>query len=260
MMPKQINLLRQIGVVVVVIATIVVNILSQALPFNGVTMAELTARFDVLMVPAGYAFYIWWLIYAGLLAYAIYQAQPSLRDDARLRSLDRPFLLSSLANMTWLLLWHYQHYMATFVVMLVLVGSLVAIYRRLDVDRETAVPAKRWTVLHVFSLYLGWVTLAAIANLGTVLDYLGWTGWGLGESTWFMIGLLTIIAIAGLLTWLRRDLVFLLPLLWGVIGIGVERADQPMISTLAWVATAVLAVMVAMTAIEPTPDRRRALP
>jgi hypothetical protein len=255
MMPKEsMNLWRQIGVVVAVIATIVVNVLANVLPFNGVTTGELAARFDVLFAPAGYAFAIWTLIYVGLAAYAIYQVQPSLRHDQRLRSLDLPFLLSSVANMGWLLLWHYQHYMATFVAMLVLVGSLITIYRRLDPERDSVTPARRWAVHHVFSVYLGWVTIAAMANLGIVLDYIGWTGWGLGASTWFTLGVLTVLGIAGVMSWLRSDVVYLLTLMWGLVGIGVARAADPMISTLVWTATAVLGVMVALSAIQRSPD------
>lgn len=255
MMPKEsMNLLRQVGVVVAVIATIVVNVLANVLPFNGVTTGELAARFDVLFVPADYVFSIWMLIYAGLAAYAIYQAQPSLRNDRRLRSLDLPFMLSSAANMSWLLLWHYQHYVATFVVMLVLVGSLITIYRRLDIERLEATPARRWAVHHVFSVYLGWITVAAMANLGTVLDYVGWTGAGLGETTWFTLGVLAVLGIAGLIAWRRADAIYLLTLIWALVGIGVERAANPTVSTLVWTATAVLAVMVALSAIRRTPD------
>jgi hypothetical protein len=255
MMPKEsMNLVRQIGVVVAVIAMIVVNILANVLPFNGVTTGELAAQFDVLFVPAGYVFSIWTVIYLGLVAYAIYQAQPSLRDDIRLRSLDLPFLLSSAANMSWLLLWHYQHYVATFVVMLVLVGSLITIYRRLDLERATAPVGRRWAVHHVFSAYLGWITIAAMANLGIVLDYVGWMGWGMGEASWFTLGVLTVMGIGGMMAWLRADVIYLLALMWGLIGIGVERATDPMISTVVWTATSVLAVMVALSAIRRGPE------
>jgi benzodiazapine receptor len=255
MMPKEsMNLLRQIGVLVAVIATIIVNVLANVLPFNGVTTGELAAQFDVLFVPAPYVFAIWTVIYLGLAAYAVYQVQPSLRDDERLRSLDLPFLLGSVANMSWLLLWHFQFYMATFVVMLVLLGSLITIYRRLDPERATAPTERRWAVHHGFSLYLGWITIAAMANFGVVLDYVGWTGGALGETTWFTLGVLTVLGVAGFMAWLRTDVVYLLTLIWAFVGIGVERAEDPMVSTLAWTATAVLAVMVALSAIDRSPE------
>lgn len=260
MMPKEsINLVRQVGVVVAVIAMIVVDILANALPINGVTTGELAAQFDVLFVPAGYVFSIWIAIYVGLGAYALYQAQPKLRNSPRMRSLDFPFLLSSLANMAWLVLWHYQFYVSTFVVMLVLLGSLITIYRRLDPERATASEARRWAVHHVFSAYLGWITIASIANLGAVLDYIGWTGWGLPEITWFSLGVLLVLGIGALVAWRLADVVYLLVLVWGFVGIGVERADDPQLSTLAWTATAVLAVLAALSAIRRTPDEPLAL-
>ncbi|MFO7562842.1 MAG: TspO/MBR family protein [Enhygromyxa sp.] len=259
MRKESINLIRQIGVIVAVIATIIVNVLANALPINGVTTGELAAQFDVLFVPAAYAFSIWGLIYLGLAVYAIYQAQPKLRNSPRMRSLDAPFLLSSVANMAWLLLWHYQFYVSTFVVMLVLLGSLIAIYRRLDPERETASDGRRWAVHHVFSLYLGWVTIASFANLGTVLDYVGWTGWGIGELTWFAIGVVAALGIAAMMAWRRADVVYLLVLVWGFIGIGVEQAGNPRVSILAWSATAVLAVLAALSAIRRSPQRKMAL-
>ena len=71
------NLLRQILVLIAVIATIVVNGLANALPINGQGTGEISDRFDVYFVPAGYVFSIWGLIYVGLVAYAVYQATPA---------------------------------------------------------------------------------------------------------------------------------------------------------------------------------------
>jgi translocator protein len=255
MMPKEsINLFRQVGVVVAVIATIVVNILANTLPINGVTTGELAAQFDVLFMPAPYVFSIWLAIYVGLGAYAIYQAQPKLRNSPRMRSLDMPFWLSSVANMAWLLLWHHQFYVSTFVVMLVLLGSLITIYRRLDPERGTATDGRRWAVHHVFSAYLAWITVASMVNLAVVLDYVSWSGWGLPPITWFTLAVFLVLGIAALVAWLRADVIYLLVLVWAFIGIGVEQAADSRVSIIAWTATAVLAVFAALSAIRRTPD------
>lgn len=66
------DIVRQIVNVVAVIATIVVNGLANALPFNGQTTGEISDRFQVYFVPAGYVFSIWGLIYIGLVAFAVY--------------------------------------------------------------------------------------------------------------------------------------------------------------------------------------------
>ena len=61
---------RQILVIVAVLAMITVNIMANALPINGQNTGEISDRFDVYFVPAAYVFSIWGLIYMGQLAYA----------------------------------------------------------------------------------------------------------------------------------------------------------------------------------------------
>ena len=71
------DIFRQISVVVALIVMIAVNVLSNALPFNGLTAGEISDSFDVYFVPAGYVFAIWGIIYLGLIAYAIYYYSPA---------------------------------------------------------------------------------------------------------------------------------------------------------------------------------------
>ena len=73
--------IRQIVVVVAVLATIVVNGLANTLPINGLTTGEISDQFEVYFVPAGYVFSIWGLIYLGLLAYAVYQVLPAQKEN-----------------------------------------------------------------------------------------------------------------------------------------------------------------------------------
>ena len=94
--------------VVAVVAVIVINVLANALPFNGQNTGEISDRFQVYFVPAGYVFAIWGLIYIGLIAYAIFQALPAQRDNLRLQSIFWPVIVGSIANIVWIILWHYD--------------------------------------------------------------------------------------------------------------------------------------------------------
>ena len=71
---------RQVSVVVTLLAMIAVNAMASAIPINGQTTGEISDRFEVFFVPAGYVFSIWGLIYLGLMAYAVYQALPTQAD------------------------------------------------------------------------------------------------------------------------------------------------------------------------------------
>ena len=101
----------------------------------GQTTGEISDRFEVFFVPASYVFSIWGLIYAGLIAYAIYQLLPAQAQDPHLRSIGTLFILSSLANMAWKFLWHYERFSLTVVAMTILLLCLIAIYLRLDIGR-----------------------------------------------------------------------------------------------------------------------------
>src|SRR5690606_36112111 len=117
------DILRQWATMLTIIIVSIMNILANALPFNGISTGEVSDMFEVYFVPAGYAFSIWGLIYLGLLAYGVYQLLPGERDNQRLRSIFLPFVISSIANIAWLFCWHYGYFFWTVVFMLVLLTS-----------------------------------------------------------------------------------------------------------------------------------------
>ena len=102
------NTVRQIAVIIVVLVTIIINILADALPINGLNTGKISDNFHVLFVPAGYVFAIWGLIYIGLLTYAAYQALPAQKDNPRMQATGWWVVLGGLANSMWIFLWHYE--------------------------------------------------------------------------------------------------------------------------------------------------------
>ena len=106
-----------------VIAMVVVNALANALPVNGLTTGAVSDSYPIYFVPAGYVFSIWGVIYLGFVAFAIYQAMPAQRDNKTLAAITPLFLISCVANVVWLLLWHYNQFPLTLVFMIVLLLS-----------------------------------------------------------------------------------------------------------------------------------------
>lgn len=235
---------RQSLNVLAVLALLAVNALANALPLNGQSTGEISDRFQVYFVPAGYVFSIWGVIYAGLIAFAVYQALPSQRDNFRLQDITPWFLLSSAANVVWLFLWHYNVFLLTVPVMLALLVSLIIIYLRLGIGRSGASAAETWLVRLPFSIYLGWITVATAANLSAVLWWLGWNGQPLAPEVWAVL----VILAAGVLSWLmsltRNDVAYALVIAWALAGIAFKQASVPAVSLAAWaVAFLVLLVM-----------------
>jgi hypothetical protein len=242
------DILRQVIVVIAVIATLVMNGLANALPLNGQTTGEISDRFQVYFVPAGYVFSIWGLIYVGLILYAVYQALPAQRNNPRLRATGYLFVLSCLANIAWLFLWHYEIFLLTLVAMGALLVLLIAIYLQLGIGRVAVSTAERWLIQLPFSIYLGWISVATIANVTSVLDYLNWGGWGLSPEMWTAIMLLAGVGLAFGMAFSRGDLAYGLVIIWAFAGIAVKHGGTPFVATAAWIAVGlvVLALVIGL--------------
>ena len=237
------NVIRQILVVLATLATIVVNGLANALPINGLGTGEISDMFDVFFVPAGYVFSIWGLIYLGLLAYSVYQALPAQRENAALQKIGYLYIWSSVANIVWLFFWHYLLFPLTLLAMLVILGLLIAIYLRLDIGRTQVSTAEKWLVHVPFSIYLGWITVATIANVTSLLDYLGWNGWGISPQVWAVIMLLAAVVISGIMSFTRADIAYSLVLIWAFVGIAVKHQGTALVATSAWAASILVGIL-----------------
>ena len=241
--------LRQVLVLIAAFATIIFNIAANVLPLNGLNTGELSDRFQIFFVPAGYVFSIWGLIYLGLIAYAIYQVLPAQRENPRLRSIGYLFILSCLANIAWLFLWHYEVFEFTLIAMGVLLLSLIAIYLRLDIGRGEVSNAEKWAVHVPFSIYLGWITVATIANTTQLLYYLGWNGWGISAEIWAVIMLAAGVIISAIMSLTRADIAYSLVLVWAYIGIAIQHNDTPLVANSALIAAGLIVVILIIVLI-----------
>lgn len=168
-------------VIVGVAAILTVNGLANSLPINNLNTGQISDRFKVNFVPAGYVFSIWGLIYIGLTALAIFQILPSTRENKRLDRISLLFLISSAANIAWIFFWHYLRFGWSLVAMIVLLASLIMIYPRLEICRMPVGTGEFWFARVPISIYLGWISVATIANVTSVLDYIQWAGWGISD-------------------------------------------------------------------------------
>ena len=253
------SILRQVLVIIAVVATIVVNGLANALPINNQTTGDISDRFDVFFAPAGYVFSIWGVIYLGLVAYAIYQALPAQRDNPRLARIAPWFVLSCVVNSIWIFLWHYEQFVLTITAMLTLLISLIAVYVQLGIGRSAVSTGEKWLVRLPFSIYLGWVSVATIANITSTLDWVNWGGWGISEQNWAVIMLVVAVVLALLVERTRRDIAYILVFVWAFIGIGVEQSDATTVATAAYIAAGLLAVLAVVSFVMRQREKRVAV-
>lgn len=246
--------LRQVLVVSGVVGTLTVNALSQIIPFNGQTSAEIANRIPIFFLPANYVFSIWSLIYIGLFAYAIFQALPAQRENPRLRAIGGWFILSCVANCTWLFLFHYNQFWVSTVAMVVLLVSLIVIYRLLRAGSPSIGAGERWAVRLPFSIYLGWITVATVANFTYALYSPNSSLLGIPDATWGAIMLLVAAGIGGAFAFLNRDAVYALVLVWSFVGIIVRFPAEGAVTIAAGVAAAALAVAAVIVLLQRRGD------
>jgi len=241
------DIVRQIVNVLATLLLIALNILANALPLNGLNTGAISDQFKVYFVPAGYVFVvIWGVIYLALIGFAIYQALPKQRRNPYLRRIGYLYALSCLANVAWLFLWHYGFFALTVVVMVVLLLLLIAIYLRLEIGRTRVSAAETWLVRIPFSLYLGWITVATIANVTELLYYWNWGGWGIDPKVWAAIMLVAGALIASAVGVARRDVAYVLVIVWAFAGIVVKQSATPLVAITAGLMAGVVVLALLM--------------
>lgn len=208
---------RVLLVWIVLIGTVVVNGLANVIPFNNITTGEVSDLYPTAFTPANYVFGIWGVIYVGLFLFALYQSQDKYNDDARMNQLGTWFITGNLANTGWLVLWHYQIILPTIALMGALLVTLI-------LSHLTAYSMKGdyklyWMVKVPISVYLGWISVATIANAAVVLTQLGFTGAPLEPILWtiIMMAVATGLAIAMLVR--HQDWAYGSVIVWAIIGI-----------------------------------------
>ncbi len=225
-----------------VIATLVmisVNGLANALPINGKTTGDIADGFDILFTPAGYVFSIWGLIYFGVLGFTVVQALPSRQANATIIAIRPWFLLNALGNATWIVVWHHERFVLSWFVMLVILGSLIAIYTKL-IARPAEGVLESLFVQAPFRIYLGWISVATIANTTVVLSSLGFESL-LADLT-VTLGIMVAATAICLVVSLRfRDPLYAAVFVWAEVGIAAANPDQPMLRVAAYILAGVCA-------------------
>ncbi len=255
--------LRQFLVVFSIVSMIVVNYLSNTGIFGGQTNGDISAKYHTLITPAGWAFSIWGIIFLGLLAFAVYQAIPSQRENPRFRAVGWWVVLNAVCNAVWSPLFNNERIGLALLVILVMLFSLVIIEQRLLARRHVPVvapdldaslpespagPAETWLARVPFSIYFGWLTVATILNVAVYLKATEFDLSGLGEQGW-AIGVLVFGLVVGAFVFNRyRAVAYILVFAWAYAAIAAEQQGEGQIPLIAG-ALAVGAVALAIAGV-----------
>lgn len=211
------------------IVMIAANMLALLLPINGQTTAQVAEAYPNLFAPARVTFGIWGVIYFSLLCFVVYQLwlafsnkRPETLAHLMLKMKDW-FLISSVANACWLFSWHYHLIPVSAAIMLMLLVSLLVIHHNFGISITPATLPEKIFIHFPFSVYLGWIVIAAMANIAALLVYAGWEGSVEAQVTWTVVMICagTIASMAMVL--LRNNILYALVSIWAFYGILLKR-------------------------------------
>jgi hypothetical protein len=213
--------------------TVIVNSLAGSTTLiGGVTTALISDSNPTLITPAGYVFAIWGIIYVLLGVFVVFQALPSQKEKEYTKKIGWLFVLSSIINIAWLFLWQYSFLSLSVVLMFLLLATLILIYLRLGIG-TSPVRLREKLAIHVpFSVYLGWITIASIANVSVTLVSINWNGFGISPEIWATLITIVALLIALLVVATRKDIGYGFVIVWALIGIAVKQSGNQNIVTL----------------------------
>jgi hypothetical protein len=165
------------------------NALANILPINGITTGAISDSYPNLFAPAGYTFAIWGVIYLAL-AFAVVRLL--FQKDPHFEFISRWFIISNLANTAWIFGWHYRLIPLTALLIIVVLYSVLRIVFKLDPaqNRQFGISQRL-----PYEIYGGWLLVATVANITTLLVDIGFTGFGIAEVIWMLL----IIGVAWLI-------------------------------------------------------------
>ncbi len=218
---------RTMGIIasIAYVVMVLVNIMANALPINGLNTGEVSDSFPNLFAPAGITFTIWGVIYLLLFIYLFFQFSDFREFESKnsrvLNRINLLFSISSIANSLWIFAWHYLKIGVSLLLMLVMFASLITIV--LTINNLSLNKKEKFWLRVPFSIYFGWINIALIANITSFLVSTNWKGFGLSETVWTVAILIVGLIIGGTTTWRLKNRAYGLVFVWAYLGILIKH-------------------------------------
>jgi hypothetical protein len=210
---------------VLFLGVIAVNALANILPINGYNTGQISAFYPNAFVPAGFTFSIWGVIYLLLLFYTIGFTYYTLKQEqypkafALIERININFLLTCVFNMSWIVAWHYLQIELSLVIMLLFLITLIQLFLKSNTIARDLTLTQRFILQTPFIVYLGWISVATIANTTALLVAYKWTALSIAHVYWSASMILIALLLAVLMLKKFKAVPFALVVTWALWGI-----------------------------------------
>jgi hypothetical protein len=242
---------------VLFLGVIAVNALANILPINGYNTGQISAFYPNAFVPAGFTFSIWGVIYLLLLSYTIGFTYYTLKQEqnpkafALIERINIYFLLTCAFNMSWIVAWHYLQIELSLVIMLLFLITLIQLFLKSNTIARDLTLTQRLILQTPFIVYLGWISVATIANTTALLVAYKWTALNIAPVYWSALMILIALLLAVWMLLKFKAVPFALVVTWALWGIKASQGSvYPLIQSITSVSVACLFVMIAITLIK----------
>ncbi len=207
------------------VGVIAVNALANILPINGYNTGQISAFYPNAFVPAGFTFSIWGVIYLLLLSYTIGYTYYTIKQQqfpkafAFIERIHIYFLLTCVFNMAWIVAWHYLQIEISVLIMLLFLSTLIQLFLKSTTMANALTSTQKFILQTPFIVYLGWISVATIANITALLVAYQWTAFGIAPVYWSAAMILIAIILAVLMVKKFKVVEFTLVVAWALWGI-----------------------------------------
>lgn len=206
-----------------------------------------------LLAPDGPAFSIWSVIYAGLLAYTIWQWLPAQTTSSRHRAIGWWAAASMVLNAAWLFVIQTDILWLSVAVIVALLVTVIRIVMLLEAHPREGI-GEGLVSDGTFGLYLGWTSVAVCPNIAAALGSAGLRPEGAAEEA-LAVAVIAAVALIGVALAFRfgTRIAVALAIAWGLGWITYGRiAGEPESLVTAVAAGLAAVVVLAATAIART--------
>ena len=178
-------------------------------------MGEVSDKYTTLFAPIDFTFGIWGLIYTLLTVYSFIQLSSQAPEIPKINNW---FIFANVLNGSWIIFWRLELLAISALVLVLLLYALFKI-NQVTTAKRLYLPTTI-TIRLTFSIYFGWVTVATIANISSLLVQLGLQdGYILDAQTWTVVILIVATLIGTATALINSSPAYSLVLLWAFYGI-----------------------------------------
>lgn len=210
----------KILITTVFVFMIYMNYLANAKPLNNRTQQDIAADYPALFTPSGYAFSIWGMIYIllGVFVFKTLLTGNNSLTEPYMITLMILFSVTSVLNILWLLSWHYDF--------LILSTLIMSLFLAANIIIVNIIPNNEGLLKLTFSLYLGWIMVAFIANITITLVKFDIPVFKKHEVFWYLAVITIGLVIVALVLIFNQNVMIGLVFIWAYLAIFLKHRTK----------------------------------